>query len=69
MTQDEVIAKLKSLEEDPTMLTTDSYTPNAEAWPTGRIPFVDYHLAYLRTHKTVNPVNYISNLELMIKKR
>lgn len=68
ITIDEITAKLQALEADPMMITKDSYSPTGE-WPNGRMPFVDYHLAYLRTHKTVDPINYLSNLELMIKKR
>jgi len=68
ITIDEITEKLKALEENPSMITKDSYSPVGE-WPNDRMPFVDYHLAYLRTHKLVDPVNYLSNLELMIKKR
>lgn len=69
MADSEVLAKLKSLQDDPTMNTQDAYSPTANDWPENRLPFVEIHLAYLRTHKTVNPAHYISNLELMIKKR
>lgn len=65
---EEVTAKLKSLQDDPNMITKDSYTPLGD-WPDGRIPFVEIHLAYLRSHKHVDATSYISNLELMIKKR
>jgi hypothetical protein len=68
ITTDEITTKLQALEADPTMITKDSYSPVGE-WPDNRMPFVDYHLAYLRTHKLVDPVNYLSNLELMIKRR
>lgn len=68
ITTDEITAKLQALEADPTMITKDSYSPTGE-WPNNRIPFVDHHLAYLRSHKTIDPINYLSNLELMIKKR
>jgi hypothetical protein len=51
------------------MQTLSKYSPTAAAWPDSRLPFVEIHLAYLRTHKTVNPAHYISNLELIIKKR
>ena len=68
ITIDEITEKLQALEQDPSMITRDSYSPVGE-WPNDRMPFVDYHLAYLRTHKLVDPINYLSNLELMIKKR
>ena len=69
MTIEEVKAKLKALEKDPTMQTRDAYTPNTLLYPSGRMPFAEVHLNYLRTHKQVNPAQYISNLELMIKIR
>lgn len=68
ITTDEITVKLQALEADPMMITNDSYSPTGE-WPNDRIPFVDYHLAYLRSHKNVDPMNYLSNLALMIKKR
>ena len=68
-TQDEVAARLNELLADPNMITLDAYSPDTESFPDNRISFVDQHLRYLRTHKNVDPANYLSNLELMIKKR
>jgi len=65
----EIAQKLNSMLSDPQMITLDAYSPDALSYPDGRISFVDLHLRYLRTHKHVDPVQYISNLELMIKKR
>ena len=69
MTLEEVTTKLQSLQDDPTMKTVSKYSPAAPEWPDNQLPFVEIHLAYLRSHKLVNPAHYISNLELMIKKR
>ncbi|TAL14846.1 hypothetical protein EPN95_01305 [Patescibacteria group bacterium] len=69
MTTDEVKSKLQSLQDDPTMKTVSKYSPTAVEWRGNRLPFVEIHLAYLRAHKLVNPAHYLSNLELMIKKR
>jgi len=69
MTTEEVTTKLQSLQDDPGMQTLSKYSPTASEWPDSRLPFVEIHLAYLRAHKTVNPAHYISNLELIIKKR
>jgi hypothetical protein len=69
MTIEEVTLKLQSLQDDPTMQTVSKYSPTAPEWPDNRLPFVEIHLAYLKAHKLVNPEHYISNLELMIKKR
>ncbi len=69
MLPEEVITKLNALLDDPNMITHDAYSPDTASFPDNRISFVDQHLRYLRTHKNVDPIQYISNLELMIKKR
>lgn len=63
-----VVEKLNALHADPNMITLDAYSPDSTGFSDGRISFVEKHLRYLRTHKNVDPVHYISNLELMIKK-
>jgi len=68
VTLDEITEKLTALQEDPNMKTVGRYSPSAPDWPDNQMPFVEIHLAYLRSHKNVNPIHYISNLELMIKK-
>lgn len=67
--EEDIITRLKVLEDDPTMKSESIYSPSATKWPSNRLPFIERHLAYLRAHKTVNPEHYISNLALMIKKR
>ena len=69
ITTEEITQKLKSFVEDPDMLTSDTYSPMATEYPNNRMPFVEFHLAYIRTHKNINPEHYLSNLSLMIKKR
>lgn len=69
LTADEVLTLLKDMEDDSKLITKDAYSPNAELYPDGRIPFVDIHMTYLKTHKNVDPKNYLSNLRLMIKSR
>jgi hypothetical protein len=69
MLPEEVVAKLHKMLDDPEMITLDAYSPDTESYPDNRISFVDQHLRYLRAHKNVDPIQYISNLELMIKKR
>lgn len=69
MTLEEITEKLQLLEEDLTMVTESTYSPNAHEYPNNRLPFVEVHLAYLRKNKQVNPAQYISNLKIMIKKR
>jgi hypothetical protein len=69
MTIDEAKVKLQTLQDDPGMKTVSKYSPTASDWPDNQLPFVEIHLAYLRAHKLVNPAHYLSNLELIIKKR
>ena len=69
ITQEEITETLKAFVDDPTMHTNDTYSPTASEYPDNRVPFVEYHLAYIRTHKNINPEHYLSNLRLMIKKR
>ena len=69
MTFQEITEKLTEMENDPNMLTTSTYSPAAIDYPDNRVPFVEYHLAYLQSHKNVNPEHYISNLKLMVTKR
>lgn len=69
MSIEEARAKLQSFEDDPTMSTSGRYSPSASEWQDNILPFSEIHLAYLRKNKTVNPLHYLSNLELMIKTR
>lgn len=69
MTIEEITAKLADLQDDPTMNTKSVYSPMATDYPDSRFPFVEVHLAYLRKNKMVNARQYISNLEIMIKRR
>ncbi len=69
MTTEEIIEQLEALESDKTMITESTYSPNADEYPSNRLPFIEVHLAYLRKNKQVNPLHYISNLKLMIKRR
>jgi len=69
MTLDEAKAKLLSLEADPSMNTAGRYSPLATTRPGSTMPFSEIHLMYLTKNKSVNPSQYISNLELMIKIR
>ncbi len=66
---DTVKARLLAAEADPTMKTVGRYSPSAAQWPGSIMPFSEIHLAYLTKNKGVNPAQYLSNLELMIKIR
>lgn len=64
----EVREVLEAMQNDPTMITDSAYSPDTEKWPDNRIPFVEIHMAYLKSHKHVDPEHYLSNLRLMIRK-
>jgi len=65
---EQIRKRLEDMVANPDMITVDAYSPDTETYPDNRIPFIDQHLRYLRTHKHVDPEQYISNLCLMIKK-
>ena len=69
MSIDTIKARLLTAEADPTMKTVGRYSPAATQWPGNIMPFTEIHLAYLSKNKSVNPAQYLSNLELMIKIR
>lgn len=69
LSEDQIISKLQRLCDDPTMSTKDFYSPQATDWPGSKMPFVHRHLSYLKSHKLIDPVGYLSNLALIIKKR
>ena len=69
MSFDAIKVRLLTAEADPTMKTVGRYSPAATEWPNNIMPFSEIHLAYLSKNKSVNPAQYLSNLELMIKIR
>ena len=68
MTEKELTAELTTLERDPSFVTKPAFTTNKD-WPDNKMPFVQYHVHYLRTHKLVTHEGYLSNLRLMLKVR
>lgn len=69
MTQENIRAALIVLANDPNMITKSTYSPAANEWPDNKLPFEEYHLAHLLSHKLTNAETYLSNLRLMITKR
>lgn len=65
----EVKAQLTQMVDDNIYNTQSSFSANNELYPSGKIPFVDKHIAYLMTHKGLDPRHYVSNLRLITKKR
>jgi hypothetical protein len=66
---DEITTRLEELQSNPKMVTKSAYSPAAIDYPDNQLPFVQIHLNYLRKHHQVNPAQYLSNLEIMIKQR
>lgn len=68
MEDNEILAVLHAMENDPGLVTESAFRANSEMWPDHRISFIDTHLAYLKAHPTLRPDYYLSNLKLRIRK-
>ena len=68
MNEEEILAVLHSLEDNPAYVTKSAYRANAQLWPGNRISFTDTHMAYLKAHPILDPKHYLSNLKLMLHK-
>jgi len=69
MDEEEIVTVLRSMEDDPSLVTESAYRANSEMWPGNRISFFDNHMAYIKAHPALNPQHYLSNLKLMIRKK
>jgi hypothetical protein len=67
--QEAIEEALRTMEQDDAYYTESSYCANSTLYPDNRMPFVAKHLAYLKSHGSVNPEQYISNLKLMTRIR
>ena len=65
----EIRQKLHHMTVDSTYNTESSYSSNGMQYPDHLMPFVDKHMNYLNTHPKLDPVMYIANLRLMIRRR
>ena len=61
--------ELRKMLEDDNFNTLSSYIASTEVYSDHKIPFVQKHMAYLRSHPKVNPDQYLSNLRMMTKIR
>jgi hypothetical protein len=61
--------ELKTMVEDGAFCTESSYSANGVDHPDHRISFVDKHMKYLRTHPSLSPKHYLSNLRLVTRVR
>lgn len=72
MNEEEIRETLQKMEKDPNFVTESAYRANTEAFPKNRISFTEKHLSYLKnlkSHPTLTPEHYLSNLRLRIRKR
>jgi hypothetical protein len=67
--EEEILSTLNAMEDNPLFVTKSAYRANSEQWPDHRISFVNTHLAYLKSHPSVNPRHYLANLRLILKVR
>ncbi len=68
MSEEEVVVSLRSMQANPKLLTESVYRGNVELWPNHRMSFIEYHLAYLKVHPTLDPKHYLANLRLVLRK-
>lgn len=61
--------ELRTMLEDDHYNTVSSYIASTEIYTNHQIPFIEKHMAYLRSHPKVNPDQYLSNLRMMTKIR
>jgi hypothetical protein len=60
---------LKEMAANHAYNTEPSYSANSELYPNNRIPFVDKHMEYIRSHPKTDPQHYLANLRLMMRAR
>lgn len=64
-----LLKKLQEMHESELYLTDSSYSPKSEIYSNNLIPFIDKHVNYIRTHPQMNPLQYISNLQISTRVR
>jgi hypothetical protein len=60
---------LRAMERDTSFNTVASYSANEILYPNNIMPFVDKHMAFLRSRSGIDPRQYLSNLRLMTRIR
>lgn len=65
----EIVAQLQRMAADVAYNTLASYSADAMLHPDHLVSFVEKHTAYLTSHPSVDPQQYLANLRLMTKKR
>jgi hypothetical protein len=49
---------------DSTYHTPTSYSADSAQYPDNRMPFVETHMNYLRSHPLLEPSKYLANMKL-----
>ena len=62
-------AKLVHMDTSEGYQTKASYSPNSDLYEDNLIPFVDKHLNYIRSHPSLDPDQYIANLQILTRVR
>ena len=60
--EQEITTSLKHMQLDPRFLTEPTIRSGEP------INFVDFHIGFLKSHPSLNPRHYLSNLRLILKK-
>jgi hypothetical protein len=63
----EIRKTLQIMYEDDSYLTTSGYSIDSKTYPNNKVPFVESHIKYLKSHPQVDPQHYIGNLRIMLK--
>jgi 7-cyano-7-deazaguanine synthase in queuosine biosynthesis len=68
MLEEEIRQALIRLDNDEDHITIAVYRSDISKWADNKMPFVEAHMDYLRTHDKVDPRTYLSNLRLRTKR-
>lgn len=66
---DDVTSRLRIMEDDPALITKSTFRVDSSVYPDNQMPFVDFHVAYLKQNQNINPDHYLSNLRIRIRRR
>lgn len=66
---DDITSRLRTMLDDPALITKSMFRVDESVYPDNQMPFVDYHVAYLKQNQNINPDHYLSNLRIRIRRR
>lgn len=67
VSEDEILDGLHRLESSPLYMTKPVRRYNSDKWPNHEMPFVDFHMTYLKDHPSLDPKQYLANLRLALR--